>query len=117
MKTLPILSSLVFLGLLFNLPVQAIDGPGDDYEQEADRVANSVRPAPVMRGGQSSQSAPVMRKPATTNQAAPAMRGRTSSPATMQRGMGINPRALGGEDCNPLCGMQGVGEAASQPVQ
>ncbi|MCW8929492.1 MAG: hypothetical protein OQL19_04560 [Gammaproteobacteria bacterium] len=94
MKILLAVSYLCLLGSFILSPVSVLEaGESDDaYEREADAVADKVlRPSPVMRTGVNS-SAPI-------------------------RGSGMETRAINGDECNPLCGMQGIGEASSQPAQ
>ncbi|MCW8945334.1 MAG: hypothetical protein OQL27_11215 [Sedimenticola sp.] len=77
---------------------------GDDYEQEADRVSDTVRrPAPVMRN-----------RAGTANQAA---RSAAQTVGSTKVETGAGSRAINRDDCNPLCGMKGVGQEQSQPAQ
>ena len=116
--------ALVLMSSSYFSVAYAVDGSGDTYEQEADRVAGS-RPSPIMRKGKNTTQ---MRKGVKGQAATSAKRKLTTKmkkkitgkSATSIKGKvntGAGASAINGDDCNPLCGMKGVGKEQSQPAQ
>ena len=107
MKSGFILIGMLALGGLVSMPVLALE-PGsaeDRLEQEADSVAEG-RPSPMQRKGGGAQL-----------QMQKGVQGRTATSASDGVNTGAGARAINRDECNPLCGMQGIGDASSQPAQ
>ncbi|MES9871521.1 MAG: hypothetical protein ABW146_00315 [Candidatus Sedimenticola sp. 6PFRAG7] len=99
MKNIISLVSLALFSCLATTPVFS----GDEYEHEADNVADTYyRPAPVMKG--------------RAGESKSVTRGAARKTTTAQE-TGAGARAINGDECNPLCGMLETGQERAQPAQ